>query len=152
VTVATATCPPACSTGTDRRWSRFGNSGISPRTAASTSSCGWPSCPGTAELTDEGRRRLRLALDLLRASAASPGRDLDDWAHESNCEWAGVETAQILAELRVGVDCLIAGLLYRAVREERTDLATIEQHFGKRVTAAARCAAHGGDRRPAQSQ
>jgi GTP pyrophosphokinase len=94
--------------------------------------------PLHAEIPDKDAERLRLALDLLRASAANPGRDLDDWAHESNCEWAGVETAQILAELRVGVDCLIAGLLYRAVREQRMTLAVIEQHFGKRVTVLVR--------------
>ncbi len=84
-------------------------------------------------LSDADAQRLREALDTLHRAAAMPGRDLGDWARESNCEWAGVETAQILAELRVGFDCLIAGLLYRAVREERLSLESVEQQFGTAV-------------------
>jgi GTP pyrophosphokinase len=60
-----------------------------------------------------------------------PGLDLADWCTDSNCLLAGLETAQILAELQVSADCLIAGLLYRAVREERLPLSSIGEHFGK---------------------
>lgn len=77
--------------------------------------------------------RLRSATELLHKASSAPGRDMADWAQESNCEWAGVETAQILAELRVGVDCLIAGLLYRAVREERLALESVQAEFGEEV-------------------
>ncbi|HBO14218.1 MAG TPA: GTP diphosphokinase, partial [Halieaceae bacterium] len=61
---------------------------------------------------------------------ARPGLDLDDWCAESDCLLAGLETAQILAELQVSADCLIAGLLYRAVREERLPLDRVEERFG----------------------
>ena len=80
---------------------------------------------------DEGR--LRKGLVTLHEAATRPGRDLEDWARGGNCETAGVETAQILAELRVGVDCVIAGLLYRAVREERLKLEDVEAGFGETV-------------------
>jgi hypothetical protein len=80
-----------------------------------------------------GRGTLRGALRVLRDSSALPGRDSRDWARESNCERAGLETAQILAELEVDRDCLIAGLLYRAVREERLKPAAIGERFGAPV-------------------
>ena len=77
--------------------------------------------------------RLRQGLVTLHSAAQVPGLDVEDWSRGANCEAAGVETAQILAELRVGVDCLIAGLLYRAVREERLGLKEVEVGFGNRV-------------------
>ena len=86
-----------------------------------------------ASLSDGDTMRLAQALETLRGCSEKPARDLRDWAREADCEWAGVETAQILAELRVGMDCLIAGLLYRAVREERLPLATVEEQCGPRV-------------------
>ncbi|MEE4278019.1 MAG: GTP diphosphokinase [Halieaceae bacterium] len=89
--------------------------------------------PVASPLAVEEESRLRQALLTLRAAAAREGRDLTDWARAANCEAAGVETAQILAELRVGSDCLLAGLLYRAVREERISLKEVEVGFGEAV-------------------
>jgi len=82
---------------------------------------------------DEDEIRLRQALVTLHEAAACEGLDLVDWSRKANCEAAGVETAQILAELRVGYDCLVAGLLYRAVREDRLSLAQVELTFGAPV-------------------
>ncbi|WP_439107792.1 GTP diphosphokinase [Congregibacter sp.] len=84
-------------------------------------------------LSEKSSERLRDALEVLREAAKSPAVDTRDWARESNCEWAGIESAQILAELRVGIDCLIAGLLYRAVREQRLELDEVETRFGRTV-------------------
>lgn len=83
------------------------------------------------EAPDESR--LRQGLATLRTASAREGRDLDDWSRDADCEAAGVETAQILAELRVGTECLLAGLLYRAVREERLPLSEVEVTFGASV-------------------
>ena len=94
--------------------------------------------PSQAPLPAADADRLRRAVALLGGAAKREGRDLDDWARPANCELAGVETAQILAELRVGIDCLLAGLLYRAIREERLALHTLEQHFGKAVAKLVR--------------
>ena len=41
---------------------------------------------------------------------------------------------QNLADLHVGTDCLVAGILYRAVREERLSLPLVEKNFGLEVT------------------
>jgi GTP pyrophosphokinase len=90
--------------------------------------------PLHAPLDAADENRLRQGLATLHTSAQQPGLDLKDWAASANCEVAGVETAQILAELRVGTDCLLAGLLYRAVREERLTVAEVELLFGERVT------------------
>ncbi|GAB5414558.1 MAG: GTP diphosphokinase [Congregibacter sp.] len=89
--------------------------------------------PAVVPVGDDDSERLREGLRSLQAASTRQGRDLADWARESNCVWAGVETAQILAELRVGVDCLIAGLLYRAVREERLSLDAVGADFGEPV-------------------
>jgi GTP pyrophosphokinase len=89
--------------------------------------------PVATPLAPTEEARLRQGLATLHAAAQRPGRDLEDWSREANCEAAGIETAQILAELRAGTDCLIAGLLYRAVREERLPVAEIEASFGAPV-------------------
>ncbi len=90
--------------------------------------------PSEAPLPEADSERVREAVALLEEAANRDGRDLDDWARDGNCELAGVETAQILAELRVGIDCLLAGLLYRAIREERITLDRVEKRFGKAVS------------------
>ena len=75
--------------------------------------------------------RVAAAAHSVADAVGKSGRDLADWCSDSNCLLAGLETAQILAELQVSADCLIAGLLYRAVREERLALSSIGEHFGK---------------------
>ncbi|MFT4873671.1 HD domain-containing protein, partial [Congregibacter sp.] len=90
--------------------------------------------PEAEALSKVSAERLRDALDALHDAAQIPGIDTGDWARDSNCEWAGIESAQILAELRVGANCLIAGLLYRAVREQRLGISDVEARFGKAVT------------------
>lgn len=89
--------------------------------------------PVREALSEVSAERLGDALDALHEAAQIPGVDTGDWAREANCEWAGIESAQILAELRVSVDCLIAGLLYRAVREQRIGIGDVEARFGKQV-------------------
>jgi GTP pyrophosphokinase len=84
--------------------------------------------PLALETTDA--ERVASAAHCAADAVARPGLDLDDWCADSDCLLAGLETAQILAELQVSADCLIAGLLYRAVREERLPLARVEERFG----------------------
>lgn len=71
------------------------------------------------------------ACQLARQVAQSPGVDARDWAQESDCFGAGLDIAIILAELHVGEACLVAGILYRAVREERLPLETVQAEFGE---------------------
>ncbi|MFV0275933.1 MAG: GTP diphosphokinase [Parahaliea sp.] len=79
------------------------------------------------------QERLRQGLALARVAAERPGRDTGDWARESDPFHAGLDGAQILAELHVGVDCLLATILYRAVREERLSLEDVSERFGREV-------------------
>src|SRR5690606_14477036 len=46
---------------------------------------------------------------------------------------AGLEMAQMLAELHLDVDALQAAVLYRAVREEKLALSQVEKEFGARI-------------------
>ena len=61
--------------------------------------------------------RLLAACRMAREAQQVPGIDSGDWAQEQNCFTAGLDIAMILAELQVGSDCLLAGILYRAVRD-----------------------------------
>lgn len=50
-----------------------------------------------------------------------------------NCFFAGLEIAEILAGLKLDSDSLVAGILCRAVRENRLSLKTVESRFGETV-------------------
>ncbi len=69
-------------------------------------------------LEEDDRHRLLEACELARQVQQQPA-DTGDWAQESNCFIAGLDIALILADLHVDLDCLVAGVLYRAVREGR---------------------------------
>ena len=47
-----------------------------------------------------------------------------------NCYTVGLEMVQILSELRLDEEALVAGLLYRAVREDHISLTEIEETYG----------------------
>ena len=57
----------------------------------------------------------------------------DDLAGLVDSFSAGLEMMQILADLHMGADSLVAGLLYRSVAEGRLALAAVEQQFGERT-------------------
>ena len=79
--------------------------------ATSISTRGCSSCRWTLdELTEHTAGGLPHGAGAL----AAPGHDAGDWAQESNCFLAGLDIALILADLQVGLDCLLAGILYRA--------------------------------------
>jgi len=77
--------------------------------------------------------RLLAACQLVQAVKSAPGVDALDWARESDCLTAGLDMAQILAELHVSPDCLVAAVLYRAVREQRLSLDVVAAQFGREV-------------------
>ncbi|MFT5484266.1 MAG: GTP pyrophosphokinase [Halieaceae bacterium] len=55
------------------------------------------------------------------------------WSYGENCYIAGLEIAEIVADFHVGSEGLAAAILYRAVREERVDIADVEKDFGAEV-------------------
>tara|TARA_R110002110_G_scaffold406421_1_gene626335 strand:- start:146977 stop:149205 length:2229 start_codon:yes stop_codon:yes gene_type:complete len=79
------------------------------------------------------RARLRRACDIANAARARAGEDTGDWARQTDCMLAGLDMALILAELHVGANCLVAGILYRAVRENRLSLEAVSAEFGDEV-------------------
>lgn len=85
------------------------------------------------ELKEEDQRRLLAACRLTKSAQLLTGTDAGDWARETNCFVAGLDITLILADLHVDPDCLLAGTLYRAVREERLDLEEVRTAFGDPV-------------------
>tara|TARA_R110001592_G_scaffold363248_6_gene682402 strand:+ start:103664 stop:105889 length:2226 start_codon:yes stop_codon:yes gene_type:complete len=77
--------------------------------------------------------RLLAACEMAQDALHSRGVDSGDWALDANCFIAGLDTAMILAELQVGTDCLLAGILYRAVREQRITAEHVGEVFGEGV-------------------
>jgi GTP pyrophosphokinase len=77
--------------------------------------------------------RLRDACHVALDAKNVAGLDVTDWSSEPDCFTAGLDIAQILADLHVDTDCLVAGILYRAVREERLKLAQVQKRFGDEV-------------------
>ncbi len=85
-------------------------------------------------LEDEDRQRLLDGCLLVQQAQQQLAEDVGDWARESNCLIAGLDIAIILADLHVDPDCLLAGILYRAVREDRLDQEDVRTRFGDNVT------------------
>jgi GTP pyrophosphokinase len=91
-----------------------------------------------AEFSELELGRLRDASAVAYDAKNREGLDLSDWSAAPDCFLAGLDIAQILADLHVGTDCLVAGILYRAVREERLALSLVENSFGRDVAGLIR--------------
>ncbi len=68
---------------------------------------------------------------LAEAQARESGED--DWAQRSSAFYTGLEMAQILRELQLDRSALLAGILYRVVREGKLPLAKVRAVFGAEV-------------------
>ena len=82
------------------------------------------------DLRENDRSQLMAAINLVKLAQQHPGIDAGDWALESDCFVAGLDIALILADLQVDLDCLLAGILYRAVREDRLQIDKVKAQFG----------------------
>ena len=69
------------------------------------------------------------AAELDRASSMIEHR----WANGASSYRTGLEMAEILADLKLDQESLVAAVIYRAVRERKTDLAEVERCLGKEV-------------------
>lgn len=85
------------------------------------------------ELDAEDQSRLMQACHLARQAQQQAAEDTGDWARASNCLVSGLDITIILADLHVDLDCLLAGLLYRAVREGRLDAEQVRGQCGDTV-------------------
>jgi GTP pyrophosphokinase len=85
------------------------------------------------ELDESEAGQLLAACQLAQDALHQPGQDTVDWARATNCFTAGLDMALILAELQVGPEGLVAGILYRAVREQRLAAERVAERFGEPV-------------------
>ena len=76
------------------------------------------------------RQALLDACEFARAAELQANAAESRWSERSSGFVTGLEMAEILAELKLDQDSLIAALVYRAVREEKTSLAVVAERFG----------------------
>jgi GTP pyrophosphokinase len=79
--------------------------------------------------------RLVGAAALLRELSSEQGVATSDWVGRSAPVAVGLEVAQILAELGLGTDALVAGMLYRSVREQRLEMTDLKRRTGPKVAS-----------------
>lgn len=86
------------------------------------------------DINDTGR--LREALEMSRLAEQQALLEADTvWPTGPGCYRTGMEMIEILAELKLDPDCLVAAALYRTVRERKLALKTVEEGFGSTVAA-----------------
>lgn len=86
------------------------------------------------ETRTELQRACRLSLD-----AADIASDFEhNWGGDANSFRIGLEMAEILAELQLDQDTLVAAILYRAVREDKLSIAKVQEQFGDTVVKLVR--------------
>ncbi|MDZ7924650.1 MAG: GTP diphosphokinase [Marinagarivorans sp.] len=86
-----------------------------------------------AGLREVDSKALTNACQLAQQLEKLPGDKLTGWGEGYTSFAAGLEMAEILAELQLDEESLAAALLYRSVRENKISLAAIIQQFGERV-------------------
>ncbi|MGB1172730.1 MAG: GTP diphosphokinase [Marinobacterium sp.] len=83
--------------------------------------------------TFEDEARFRQACELVEASLNEESTTHDVWSLGQNAYLTGLEMVQILVDLQQTEEALIAGVLYRAVREERLSIDRVKAKFGAEI-------------------
>ena len=76
------------------------------------------------------REALKAACEFARESEQQDNAAKNLWAEGTSSFRTGLEIAEILADLKLDQDSLIAAVLYRGVREGHIPLPTVSQRFG----------------------
>ncbi|WP_339416694.1 MULTISPECIES: GTP diphosphokinase [unclassified Pseudomonas] len=101
------------------------------------------------------REALKAACEFARESEQQDNAAKNLWAEGTSSFRTGLEIAEILADLKLDQDSLIAAVLYRGVREGHIQLATVGQRFGsvvaKLIDGVLRMAAISASLSPRQS-
>lgn len=87
----------------------------------------------SSQVKFESLERVRQACELSFAIEQQVVRDDLIWAPGHSGFATGLEMAQILAELNLDEETIVAAILYRSVREERVSLEAIAKQFGDAV-------------------
>lgn len=85
------------------------------------------------EQTAENQQRLMDAAEFAKQHNNSKEEGLAIWGESYNRFLTGLEMAEILADLNLDIDTLVAAILYRTVRDGVQSLETISQQFGQAV-------------------
>lgn len=79
---------------------------------------------------------LRKACEYAEKAVGNPDAGTEDiWEAQRSCFHTGLDIAEILADLKLDQVTLVAAVLYRAVREGRLPLKTVEAEFGQEVSS-----------------
>ena len=76
------------------------------------------------------RQALKEACEFAREVEKQAKTAKNHWTEASSGYRVGLEIAEILADLKLDQESLVAAVVYRAVREEKTTLAEVEARFG----------------------
>jgi GTP pyrophosphokinase len=83
---------------------------------------------------DINLERVAAACELARTAELESRQHSDNaWHHSASSFRSGLEMAEILADLHLDEDALIAAIVYRAVREEKLAIAEVGQRFGDNI-------------------
>jgi GTP pyrophosphokinase len=84
--------------------------------------------------SDATRKELRRAAELSLSLVNIHTEDDHSWGDDFTCFRIGLEMAEILADLQLDQDALVAAILYRAVRENKMTLIDVQTQFGDTVS------------------
>ncbi len=84
--------------------------------------------------SDTSRAELRRAAELSLSLVDIHAEDDHSWGEDFSCFRIGLEMAEILADLQLDQDALVAAILYRAVREQKITLQELQNRFGDTVS------------------
>ncbi|WXL24342.1 GTP diphosphokinase [Ectopseudomonas mendocina] len=79
------------------------------------------------------REGLRDACEFAREAEQQANAAQNLWTEGSSSFRVGLEIAEILADLKLDQDSLVAAVIYRCVREGKVSLPTVQQRFGQVV-------------------
>ncbi|UFH48348.1 GTP diphosphokinase [Pseudomonas sp. KNUC1026] len=101
------------------------------------------------------REALKVACEFTRSLDQQDPSAKESWADGTSSFQAGLEMAEILADLKLDQDSLVAAVLYRSVREGKVSIAQVGERFGsvvaKLVDGVLRMAAISASLSPRQS-
>lgn len=87
----------------------------------------------TAQLDATAGDSVRSACLLAAEVESLPGDQLTGWGEGYSSYFAGLEMAEILADLHLDCDTLVAAVLYRSVREKKLAQDKLQNQFGQAV-------------------
>ncbi len=90
------------------------------------------------DLGEKSRPILKKALETADDAAKLDSVENNAWGQLHGCLHAGMEMAEILAELHLDLETLTAAILYRSVRENRITLDSVQKNFGDTVATIIR--------------